>query len=299
MRTRRIPSILKALAGIFASMSQAGPPDAVPSERPTPTPAAVRDEWLGHVQETFVLAGRNCRVVMPGKPADGNPWIWRPEFFQAFNQADKALLGMGYHLAYMDMKNTFGCPAALQLMDQFHRHVTQRYQLSNKTTLFGFSRGGLYALNWAAGNPDKVACIYLDAPVCDFKSWPAGFGKGSGSPADWKKLLSDYGFHSEQEARGYKLNPIDNLQALAAARIPILSVCGDADTAVPYDENTAILKERYSAMGGPITVIMKPGVGHHPHSLSDPSPIIDFVRAANTAGQDTLEAKPGAPRDSP
>ena len=31
--------------------------------------------------------------------------------------------------------------------------------------------------------------------------------------------------------------------------------------------------------GGDIKVIRKPGVGHHPHSLEDPTPIIEFVEA--------------------
>ena len=42
------------------------------------------------------------------------------------------------------------------------------------------SRGGLIIYNWATANPKKVACIYGDAPVCDFKSWPGGKGKGKG-----------------------------------------------------------------------------------------------------------------------
>jgi len=40
----------------------------------------------------------------------------------------------------------------------------------------GVSRGGLYCYNWASQNPEKVACIYGDAPVCDVKSWPMGEG---------------------------------------------------------------------------------------------------------------------------
>ena len=34
------------------------------------------------------------------------------------------------------------------------------YGLSPRVTLEGFSRGGLFAYNWAADHPDKVACIY-------------------------------------------------------------------------------------------------------------------------------------------
>ena len=59
--------------------------------------------------------------------------------------------------------------------------------------------------------------------------------------------------------------------------MPILSVCGEADRVVPFAENTAVLEKRYRELGGPIEVIRKPGVDHHPHSLKDPAPIVDFI----------------------
>jgi hypothetical protein len=46
---------------------------------------------------------------------------------------------------------------------------------------------------------------------------------------------------------------------------------------VPVSENTAILEARYKKLGGSIQVIYKPGIGHHPHSLKDPKPIVDFI----------------------
>jgi len=60
---------------------------------------------------------------------------------------------------------------------------------AEKPALIGLSRGGLYCYNWAIENPDKVACIYGDAPVCDMKSWPGGKGKGVGSPDSWKQAM--------------------------------------------------------------------------------------------------------------
>ena len=140
------------------------------------------------------------------------------------------------------------------------------------------SRGGLIIYNWAASNPDKVAAIYGDAPVCDFKSWPAGRGGGKGSLGTWKQCLSAYGF-TEPEAVAYKGNPIDRLAPLAKAGIPILHIVGDADKVVPVKENTDIIEQRYKALGGEIHVIHKPGVGHHPHSLKDPKPIVEFFLA--------------------
>ena len=75
----------------------------------------------------------------------------------------------------------------------------------------------------------------------------------------------------------YKKNPVDNLKPLAQAHVPIIHMAGDADEVVPYEENTVILKQRYDAMGGKITVIVKKGFKHHPHGLDDPTPVVDFV----------------------
>ena len=70
-------------------------------------------------------------------------------------------------------------------------------------------------------------------------------------------LLGAYGFKSDAEGLAYNGNPIDILEPLAHAKVPLLHVCGDTDTAVPYEENSAILKSRYEAMGGPVEVILK------------------------------------------
>ena len=45
----------------------------------------------------------------------------------------------------------------------------------------------------------------------------------------------------------FKGNPIDNLEPLADAGIPVISVCGDSDRTVPYEENMKIVADRYRA----------------------------------------------------
>ena len=75
----------------------------------------------------------------------------------------------------------------------------------------------------------------------------------------------------------HKGNPIDNLEPLARAGVPLLHVVGDVDEVVPVEENTAIVESRYKKLGGSITVIHKKDVSHHPHSLVDPAPIVEFV----------------------
>ena len=241
--------------------------------------------WEGYARFDFPVDGVNVIVVTPKQAAAGNPWVWRAEFFGHQPNTDIALLGRGFHIVHVAVGNTFGCPDAMKHFDAAYQVLTEEHGLAKKVAFEGLSRGGLYSYNWAAANPDKVACIYGDAPVCDFKSWPGGKGKGKGSPGDWKKLLADYHFASEEEALKYDKNPIDNLKPLADAHVPLLHVCGDADKTVPYEENTAIMKERYEKLGGTMEVILKKGVDHHPHGLTDPTPIVEFIVKYAWAGK--------------
>jgi alpha-beta hydrolase superfamily lysophospholipase len=70
---------------------------------------------------------------------------------------------------------------------------------------------------------------------------------------------------------------VDRLEPLAKAKVPLLHVYGDADDVVPWEENTGLIADRYRALGGKITLIPKPGVGHHPHGLDDSTPIVEFI----------------------
>jgi pimeloyl-ACP methyl ester carboxylesterase/lysophospholipase L1-like esterase len=240
------------------------------------TASSAVSDWSGYQRLDFSFAGRAGILVCPKQPAPGNPWIWRTEFFGHEPQGDIALLGRGFHLAYIDLQNLYGAPASLKTMDCFYEYLTKSYQLSGKAVMIGFSRGGLFALNWATLRPNRVAGLYLDAPVCDFKSWPAGKGLSKGSPGDWQNLLKVYEM-TEAQALAYHKNPIDTLAPIAKAHIPILAIVGAADVDVPPHENIDIVEKRYLTLGGKIKVIRKPGCQHHPHSLPDPKPIVDFV----------------------
>ena len=241
-----------------------------------PTFPGKKAVWHGYARHDFRIAERACLVVIPRKAIQGRPWIWRARFFGHEPQADLALLERGFHLVYIDVAGLYGDPKAVAIWDAFYEYLTSKHGLTRRAVLEGFSRGGLIVYNWAASNPDKVACIYGDAPVCDIRSWPGGKGKGNGSPGDWAACLRVYGL-SEQTAADFKGSPIDKLEPIATAGIPILHVCGDADTSVPLEENTRVLEQRYKALGGQITTIVKKGCAHHPHSLEDPTPIVEFV----------------------
>jgi lysophospholipase L1-like esterase/pimeloyl-ACP methyl ester carboxylesterase len=199
-------------------------------------------EWKGCVRTDFYLQGREGLLISPKRSAPGKPWIWRTEFFDAFAQADMALVEMGYHLAYFRLSHMFGCPQAVELMESFRKNLVRQFDLSPKAALFGFSRGGLYAFHYAAAYPEGVACLYLDAPVLDVCSWPGGMGEGTGDRANWQACLAVYGW-TEAEAEVYRHSLTDKVKAVAAASIPILIVAGDADEVVPMGENSSRLEK--------------------------------------------------------
>lgn len=232
--------------------------------------------WNGGQRRDFLLNGRLATLVAPGKPREGSPWIWRTEFFGAFPSVDVALLDLGYHVAYLDIQNLYGAPVAITAMEGFYSYLLEKHHLSRRPVLEGFSRGGLFALNWAAKHPDRVGALYLDAPVCDFKSWPAGMGKGKGAQGDWERCKMAYGLN-EEEALRFPLNPVDNLHPIAKAGLSIIAVAGDSDDIVPMEENIGVVETRFREMGGNIKLILKKGVGHHPHSLEDPAPVVEFL----------------------
>lgn len=250
---------------------------AAPLSAGQPEFSGKTSDWHGFTRHDFTVDGKSVLVVTPKEAAAGMPWVWHGEFFGHKPAPDIELLKRGFHVVYMSVPDMLGGPPAVKHWNAFYKELTERHGLAKKPALVGLSRGGLYCYNWAAANPDKVACIYADAPVCDFKSWPGGKGKGKGSDRDWKLVMQVYGFESEAEALAYDKNPVDNLAPLAKEKVPLLHVYGDADDVVPWDENTGLLAERYKKLGGPITLIAKPGVGHHPHGLDDPTPIVEFI----------------------
>lgn len=247
---------------------------ATSKETAKPSQAAT---WNGYAKQEVMIAGKPVTIVSPKTAAPGNPWVWHGEFFGHKPAPDIALLGKGFHIVYMKINDMLGSPGAVELWNQCYAELTTKHGLSKKPALVGLSRGGLYCYNWAIANPDKVSCIYADAPVCDFKSWPGGKGKGKGDAKNWSLVPKLWNFKDEAEALAYKGNPVDSLEPLAKHKVPLLHVFGDADDVVPWDENTGIIESRYKALGGSITLIRKPGIGHHPHGLDDSTPIIEFI----------------------
>lgn len=231
--------------------------------------------WKGYKRLDFYLDGREGTLIVPEHPRTDGMWIWRTEFLGGFDAADLAMLEQGYYLAYYCLSDMYGSPKAVNLMEEFRGFVMGYFKLSAKPILFGFSRGGLYAVNYAAKYFLYVTALYLDAPVLDIRSWPAGKGDGDGNPVCWEQCKQCYGL-TEETAERFDKNPLDQLRVLLDAAIPVVLVAGDSDTVVPFHENGEKLAEAYRNSDR-FRLILKEGCGHHPHSLEDPAPIVTFL----------------------
>jgi Tol biopolymer transport system component len=226
--------------------------------------------------EVFDLSGRTAFLI-PAEadpPAATRPWVWYaptlpnlpgPEeawMFERFRAAGVAVAGI-------DAGESYGSPAGNKVFDTLHAEMTRR-GYSARPVLLGRSRGGLQTLSWAAANPDKVSGFAGIYPVCDLASYP-GVAKAAGS----------YELKAEElERRLKEFNPVDRLAGLVKAKVPLFAIHGDVDKVVPLEANSGRVKGRYTALGGPMTLVVPPGQGHNMWSgFFRCEELVDFVIA--------------------
>lgn len=234
--------------------------------------------FFGYAAIDFSLNGHACKVVKPKRTANNRPWVWRTRFWGHEPQTDIALLERGYHIAYCDAAELMGNEETISLWNTFHT-LLYNAGLNRKALLEGMSRGGVYALNWAAANPDKVAGVYLDNPLLDMRAY-----MGQGRPLS-DEIRKAYRLTTDDAVAQFAGSPMDKIEDIVRGNYPILILCADEDEAVDPETQTLAFEKKIKAAGGDITVMMKRGFKHHPHSFPNPAPIVDFLlkAAAQTA----------------
>ncbi len=253
-------------------------------------------DFNGFDRYTFKVNDVQLSVVCPQKAAPGKPWLWRSMFWGGTKDAtrrvtlmDLELVKQGYHVVIRP-GDASGHPRGNASIDVAWDYLTKQHGFARKVSMGSMSRETLALFRWASSNPDKVASIYVDNGVCSVKSWPGGRlvpGTGSsadGAPKSWELLKKTYGFASNEEALAAKVSPIDWLDPLAKAGVPILLCSGTKDSTVPYEENAAILMKRYKELGGNVKVILEEK-DHHPHGLENSAPVIEFIKKNNPTNQ--------------
>lgn len=232
-------------------------------------------EWQGFKTLDFKFENRHALLVLPKEANKEKKWLLKTEYFNAFPNFEIEMLKRGYHLAYLANVTRWMVPSDIDAKAHFADFLNKEFGLNKKCIPVGMSCGGLQAVYFASKYPEYISSLYLDAPVMNLLSCPYAVGRDRAT-----------GFNEEFEnATGmnlsvllnYRNHPIDHAPRLLESKLPIMLIAGDSDVVVPYRENGEILYNFYKNGGGEIELILKPGCNHHPHGLTDPTPIIDFV----------------------
>lgn len=239
-----------------------------------------KSEWSGFDAYDFQYDLLNAKLVLPHAFAKGNPWIWNCYFWGWHPEMERVLLDKGFAVFYVNTSDMFGSAEAMKDWDELYKYLTGYYHLNKKAAFESVSRGALYMYNFAKLYPERITCLYGEAPVCDIKSWPGGFERSPGDSAEWKKLLKALHL-TQQQALQYRGNPIDSLEKLARYHIPIWHSIGLNDSLAPPEENTFILANRYIRLGGEMTVYPntkgKTELHGHHFPIDDPGAGADFI----------------------
>ncbi|MDR1784096.1 MAG: alpha/beta hydrolase [Dysgonamonadaceae bacterium] len=135
-----------------------------------------------------------------------------------------------------------------QTWEVWYNFLVNEHKLSPKPAFIGMSRGGANSFTWGTEHPDKVLAICADNPGLSQKS-------------------------------------LMGMDKLAEQDVPILNICGSID---PILNNTYAIQGVYQGNGGRMSVLIKDGPAHHPHSLQNPNVIADFIEGAYKAKPATV-----------
>ncbi len=199
------------------------------------------DRWDVNTGSNLDITGMT--VIVPKRPAPGNPWVFRAERAgRATEPVDLALLAKGFYIVAAPVTAQSG--SLSEQWDEIYRQLTS-LGFSKKPVLEGIGAAGGEAYYWAMTHPDQVSCIYTENPVL-------------------RSLRA-------------KAPLTDSLGTLAKAGVPVLHVCGSLDPW--YSANTQEVEKRYRQLGGNIKALTKAGAGHFDALPEDITPIIDFITA--------------------
>lgn len=216
------------------------------------------DKILPVPAEVFPVEGHAAFIIVPENPSHPLRWVWYAPTLQGLPGVEERwmferFVNAGIAIAGIDVGESFGSPDGRKLYTALFEELTERRGFSGKPIMLGRSRGGLMTLNWIVGNPDKTSGFAGIYPVCNLESYP-GLAKACGA------------YHMTREQLGAKLadhNPIERLEPLAKAGVPLFAIHGDVDELVPLDKNSGEMKKRYDALGGRMKLVVPRRQGHN------------------------------------
>jgi alpha-beta hydrolase superfamily lysophospholipase len=207
----------------------------------------------------FLVGSSKCFVLDTNSSNQSKPWVWYAPTLPAHPDPSHSwyidkLLEKGISFAGCDQGEVRGSPKSVDRFTKFYKEMVDR-GYSKQPVLLGQSRGGLMMLSWAVLNPIKVKAFAGIYPVLNLRSWPI--------TRNLITTLADFEIDQDTFLKTVDLhNPIHQLEALARAKVPLYMVHGDSDRIVPLEENTQIVINRYTKLGGEAEVKVVPGKGH-------------------------------------
>jgi pimeloyl-ACP methyl ester carboxylesterase len=251
----RLPAVLLTLLLLTLAVA----PTALARQADVPPEDRQPTKTLPLPGEVFSVEGRTAFVILPKPEAQvaGMPWVWYAPTLPGLPGPEEAWMfrrfrDAGVAVAGIDVGESYGSPDGRALYTSLYRELVEKRRFSKKPCLLARSRGGLMLTNWAVEHPGSVAGIAGIYPVCDLRSYPG-----------IEKAASAYRMTPEQLADALAMhNPIDRVEPLARAGVPVLHLHGDQDTVVPLGANSAELARRYRRFGGEMKLLVIEGRGH-------------------------------------
>ncbi len=229
------------------------------SDAPTLRPGSLSKN-LPMPGEVFTVAGCTAFVIPPAGEAGTNatPWVWYAPTLPGLPGVEEKWMfekftAAGVAIAGVDVGESYGSPKGRSLFTSFYDQLVHKRRFSTKPCLLARSRGGLMLYNWAVEHPASVGCIAGIYPVCSLTSYPG-----------IKNACGAYGMSEQQlTSELARQNPLERLEPLAQAHVPIFHIHGDTDTVVPLEQNSGPLVQRYQQLGGEVTLRVIKGQGHN------------------------------------
>jgi len=236
------------------------------------------ENWFGFRCEEFLFEGRNALIVFPETPDADRNWTLKTEYRDAFPEAEIELLRRGFHFAFLTNLTRFATKEDCDAKARFVQYLHDTYGLRDKCVPVGMSCGGAHAMRFAGLHPECVACMFIDAPVLNYLSFPGKLGIPLFEKIWETEFQKAYPGVSRADLLNFKEHPMNQIPALKAARIPIVMAYGTEDMTVPYDENGKLMEMAYADAPELLTLMVRQSQGHHPHGFpTEPWRIADYI----------------------
>ncbi len=236
----------------------------------------MKTTWDGYKVETFQLEGTTVFIAIPDTPNKNRDFAFKTEYWGAYPNAETMLVDAGFHVVGVRNETRLSPDRDLDREARIFGILSEKYGLNSKCVPVGMSFGGSHALRFAGRHPDRVKCVWIDAPCTNYFYCPGTIGKFDDIfEGEFQKAFPGM---KRYQLLNTDINPITKADIIIENKIPVLMTYGLEDTTLDYNYNGALLEEAFSEHPELLTVIPVKFRGHHPHGLMhDNTPVVDFI----------------------